>query len=72
MSDLRTLTDEQLASRARAVTERINRAYWLFSRSTSANVKPPSVTVPDAYDARRAIHAEMRRRAHEKRARGVA
>lgn len=69
MSDLRTLTDEQLASRARAVTERINRAYWLFSRSTSANVSPPSVTVPDAYEERRAINAEMRERSRARRAR---
>jgi hypothetical protein len=63
---LRDLTDEQLAARALAVTERINRAYWTFTRT--ARGAPPSVTVPDAYDERRAIHAEMRERQRAKRA----
>lgn len=66
MTDLQRLTDGQLAARARAVTERINRAYWEFTRT--ARGAPPGVTVPDAYEERRAITAEMRRRAHEKRA----
>lgn len=66
---LRTLTDEQLSARALAVTSRINNAYWTFTRS--ARGVPPSVTVPDAYEERRAIHAEMRERSRQRRARRV-
>ena len=69
MTDLSTLTDEQLSARALAVTSRINDAYWRFTRS--ARGVPPSMSVPDAYEERRAITSEMRRRASVKRSKGA-
>jgi len=51
---------EQLEAELAKCTAAIDKAYWLFSRTLSPKVPPPSSQVPWAYTRRREIKERLR------------
>lgn len=57
--ELEAIREPLIAARAE-----IESAYWLFSRTLSPNVPPPSMQVPDSYRDRRLLIHELRAAIH--------
>jgi len=61
------MTREELLEELRKVDDIINRAYWAFTRQ--ANAKPPCLVVPEAYERRKELKAQLRELSRKERER---